>query len=137
MGKAKSRSKERTRRAEENKVEAPAEKSGAKELTPVEVKISREPVNTAKVRENIKNMVWNAAEAIAIGLIGAAASGELAPTRYLFEAAGLYPVNEETKGNPQEDSLAYTLLKHLGLPTEPVTWGQESPPEDMTIKENG
>ena len=34
--------------------------------------------------------------------------------------SGLYPPTPATEGKPAEDSLAHTLLKHLGLPTEPV-----------------
>jgi len=84
-----------------------------------EEKISKKPVDMAMVRENIKKMVANSAEAIVVVLIEAARNGELAPARYLFEAAGLHPAEEES--NPlEEDSLAYSLLKQLGLPTEPL-----------------
>jgi len=81
--------------------------------------ISRKPADMVLVRENIRNMVWNSAETIIVGLIAAARKGELAAARYLFEAAGLHPAAE---GNnpPEENSLAYSLLKQLGLPTEPV-----------------
>jgi len=81
--------------------------------------ISKKPADMAMVRENIKNMVINSAETIVVMLIKAARNGELAPARYLFEAAGLHPAVEGSNP-PEEDSLAYSLLKQLGLPTEPV-----------------
>ena len=81
--------------------------------------ISKTPADMAMVRENIKNMVANSAEEIVVVLIEAARNGGLAPAKYLFEAVGLHPAVEES--NPlEEDSLAYSLLKQLGLPTDPV-----------------
>jgi hypothetical protein len=83
--------------------------------------ISKEPVDMARVRKDISNMMGNSATEIAAGMIKAALAGELAPAKYLFEMAGLYPATEETEAtNPQEDSLAHILLKRMGLPIEPV-----------------
>jgi hypothetical protein len=94
----------------------PAEESGEKGKA-----ISNEPVDMARVRKDISNMVGNSATEIAAGMINAALAGELAPAKYLFEMAGLHPVAEKTEAeNPQEDSLAHILLKRMGLPTEPV-----------------
>lgn len=81
--------------------------------------ISTKPVNMKRVRENITNMVGNSAEEVAKALIDAAKKGEVGAARYLFDAVGLYPAGDENE-QPKEDSLAYSLLKQLGLPTEPV-----------------
>jgi hypothetical protein len=95
---------------------APAEESVGKTKA-----ISKEPVEMARVRKDVSNMVRNSATEIAAGMINAALSGELAPAKYLFEMAGLYPASEETQAaNPEEDSLAHILLKRMGLPIEPV-----------------
>ncbi len=83
--------------------------------------ISKEPVDMARVRKDISNMVGNSATEIAAGMIHAALAGELAPAKYLFEMAGLHPATEETEAaDPEEDSLAHILLKRMGLPIEPV-----------------
>ncbi|MFZ1005301.1 MAG: hypothetical protein WAN65_00585 [Candidatus Sulfotelmatobacter sp.] len=83
--------------------------------------ISKEPVDIARVRKDISNMVGDSATEIAAGMIDAALAGELAPAKYLFEMAGLYPAMEKTEAaNPEEESLAHVLLKKMGLPIEPV-----------------
>ena len=79
---------------------------------------TKQAVDGAQARENIKSKVRDSAEKIASGLIKVAEEGQLAPAKYLFEVAGVYPVTEET-GLP-EKSLAYLLLKRLGLPTKPT-----------------
>ncbi|MFZ0199301.1 MAG: hypothetical protein WB523_19300 [Candidatus Sulfotelmatobacter sp.] len=78
-----------------------------------------EPVDFAQVRKNIAALVGSAAEEIARNAMKVAKKGQLAPAKYFFEVAGLYPETAETASEP-EDSLAYTLLKRLGLPTEPL-----------------
>jgi hypothetical protein len=88
----------------------------------VQGKDERTP-DAAQVRENLKRQVRGSAEKIADGLISVAEAGQLAPAKYLFEVAGLYPATEET--GPRENSLAYVLLKRLGLPTEPMTREKE------------
>jgi hypothetical protein len=70
----------------------------------------------------------SAAEAIARRAIEEAKSGQLAPAKNFSEAVGLYPETAETASGP-EDSLAYTLLKRLGLPTEPLI-GEEDTVSD-------
>jgi hypothetical protein len=80
--------------------------------------IMKAPMSLAEVRKVILDLVNTSAPAIALGLVGAAKEGQVAPAKYLFEVCGLFPVGEET-AEKQEDSLAYTLLKRMGLPTEP------------------
>jgi len=60
------------------------------------------------------------AELIAAEVIKVALTGQLATAKYLFEAIGLYPATERTAPTPVVGSLAHTLLKRMGLPTEPV-----------------
>lgn len=104
--------------------------TGKNKATVAEIVISREPVTLTRVRENINNMVGNAAEQIVIQLIHCAGRGEVAPAKYLFELVGLYGATQETEEKPKENSLAYMLLKHLGLPTEPVTEDEDFVAED-------
>jgi hypothetical protein len=73
-----------------------------------------------EARKEISRQVREASIGIVDRLIELAEEGELAPAKYLFEMVGLYPATEETKSKP-ENSLAYTLLKRMGLPTEPLS----------------
>jgi len=76
--------------------------------------------NIVEVRGNIDNLVKASAELIAAEVIKVALTGQLATAKYLFEAIGLYPPTEQTSPPPVIGSLAHTLLKRMGLPTEPV-----------------
>ena len=97
------------------KAKATAKKS-AKSMKKVE-----ENADLAKARKDIAGLVGSEAVNMARAVVDEALKGELAPVKYLFEATGLYPTPaEETESAPQEDSLARTLLRRLGMPEEPV-----------------
>jgi hypothetical protein len=81
--------------------------------------------DVVEVRENINELVMESAVAIANIVIEAAKTGQLASARYLFEAAGIYPVTEQTAIRPIETSLAHTLLTRMGLPLDPVICSEE------------
>jgi hypothetical protein len=91
----------------------------------------KKAVDMVRVRENINNLVGSSAKAIATKVIEVAKTGQLASAKYLFEAVGLYPATEETKAKPPEDSLAFTLLRRMGLPTEPVICDDEVLPSPV------
>jgi hypothetical protein len=97
----------------------------------------KKPVDMVRVRENINNLVGSSAKAIAIKVIEVAKTGQLASAKYLFEAVGLYPATEETKAKPPEDSLAFTLLRRMGLPTEPVICDDEVFPSPVATDFRG
>jgi hypothetical protein len=87
-----------------------------------------------QVRANINELVKDSAEDIATEVIKVAKTGQLAPAKYLFEAAGIYPPTEQSAANPIERSLAHTLLTRMGLPLDPVICDEEpasplSPPD--------
>jgi hypothetical protein len=86
---------------------------------------SKKPVDLAEVRKDITNMVATEGLGMAVAVAAEALRGELAPMKYLFEVSGLYPAAPGTESKSAETSLAHTLLRRLGLPTEPVV-----PPED-------
>jgi hypothetical protein len=74
----------------------------------------KKPMDTAKVREEIEQLVKAEAPKIAGAVIDHAALGELAPTRYLFEMAGIFPKPAEgEQATVEEDCLAKTLLARL------------------------
>jgi hypothetical protein len=107
----------------EGKTEQSVEKSG---------KRPKKPADIVQVRESITNMVTNSAKAIAKQVIEDAKSGQLASVKYLFEVAGLYPLTEETAAALPEHSLAHTLLRRMGLPTEPVIRDEDQVPAALT-----
>ena len=88
--------------------------------------------DVVEVRESINELVMDSAVAIAVGVIEVAKTGQLAPAKYLFEAAGIYPVSEQTAMRPIEASLAHTLLTRMGLPLEPVIYGEDPEPVQLT-----
>jgi len=81
------------------------------------------------VRSNIAILVADSAEVIVAKVIEAAKSGQLAPAKYLFEAVGLYPPIEETE-EPEDESLAFTLLQRMGVTAKPINY-EEDPPEGL------
>ncbi len=115
--KDKSGEKSKRRSAKETEV-SQAEKTG----TPP----TKEPKDFEEVRKNVATLVRISANDIATAFVEAAKKGQVAPAKYLFEAVGLYPPTAETLSKP-ENSLAYTLLKRMGLPTEPVICEEDLP----------
>lgn len=90
---------------------------------------TKKPVDLAQVRGDIANLVGDSAADIAIEVIKVAKTGQLAQVKYLFEVAGLYPATEGTAATqPQEGSLAHTLLRRMGLPLEPVIRDEDVEP---------
>jgi hypothetical protein len=106
----------------QGKGKAAAKKSGGS------VKRSKKSKDVVQVRENINDLVKDSAEDIATEVIKVAKTGQLASAKYLFEAVGLYPPTEETRPTVKEDSLAHTLLRRMGLPTEPLSEEEPEPP---------
>jgi hypothetical protein len=118
--KAKGKSKETT-------TAKPRKEAAAKEVAAAK----KEGTDVVELRESINELVKESAKAIAIGVIEVAKSGQLAPAKYLFEAAGIYPVMEQTAMRPIETSLAHTLLTRMGLPLEPVICDEDPFPAGL------
>jgi hypothetical protein len=91
-----------------------------------------------EIRENISELVKDSAEEIATSVIEVATrTGQLASAKYLFEAVGLYPATEQTVATPVAGSLAHTLLRRMGLPTEPVICDEDETATVVTINAKG
>lgn len=103
-------------------------KGTAKKSSKRRTQRTKKPADMVQVRENINSLVRLAARDIAREVIKVAKTGQLASARYLFEAVGLYPPTEETLKKPLEDSLAHTLLRRMGLPTEPLIFEEDAGP---------
>jgi hypothetical protein len=84
------------------------------------------PADFVEARNNIATLVRMSVNEIAVQFIELAKDGEVGPAKYLFEVCGLYPATAETSAKP-ENSLAYALLKRLGLPTDPMVCQEDVP----------
>ena len=86
-------------------------------------------VNPEDARRKITNIVGNAASAITKAVVVEARKGQLAMAKYLFEAAGIYPLSTEgITDKPEEDSFAQRLVRTLGLPEGPLPGGENNDP---------
>jgi len=89
------------------------------------VREEQSPVDLGAVRQQITNLIAKNAVEMVETTIEQAAKGHYQAMKYLFEIVGLYPATTPEE-NPEEESLAAILLRHLRLPVEP------SPPEGVT-----
>jgi hypothetical protein len=75
-------------------------------------------VDLGIVREQITNRVGNRAVEMVETTMDEVDKGHYLAMKYLFEMVGLCPATSPDEA-PEEDSLAKTLLRRLGLPEEP------------------
>jgi len=111
-------------------------KSKGKTSKPAKKKTSRKPkkpVDLAEVRKDITNIVGSEAAHLAQAVVQEGRKGQLAPVKYLFEVAGLYPAPEANQAKPEEASLAKTLLHRLGIPDNPVIKQDDEPPLKLDL----
>jgi hypothetical protein len=90
----------------------------------------KKQLDAAQVREEIAGMVKAGAKQIAEAVMGQAIiNGELAPAKYLFEVASIYPPSTDgSQSLKEEDSLAKTLMDRLNLPDEPIARDEDGEP---------
>ncbi len=80
-------------------------------------KKSLKEVDLGVVRRQITNMVGNGALKMVQTTIGEVNKGHYLAMKYLFEMVGLCPATTPEEAQ-QDDSLARTLLRRLGLPED-------------------
>lgn len=98
-----------------------AAKKVAKKKTASKGKSAKPELNPLAVRKDISKMVEAHAEEIAQAVIGECVKGQLAPVKYLFEVANIFPPSTDgSQTSADEESLAGTLLDRLGIPRHPV-----------------
>ena len=96
-------------------------------------KVASKDLNPSEVRKDIAAKVEALANELADAVIEEGRKGQLAPVKYLFEMAHIYPeVLEELKLG-EDESLAATLLNKLGIPTDPVIHDMYEKGEDIVI----
>jgi hypothetical protein len=86
--------------------------------------------NPGEVRNDIAKIVESGAKKIAKAVMSQALTGQLAPAKFLFEVAKIYPeVTDGSQASVEEDCLAKTLLHRLNLPEEPIGRDEEDETE--------
>ncbi len=87
-------------------------------------------LNVAEVRKDLESVVIEAAHQIAVAVTEEAKKGQLAPAKYLLEAAGIYPPSAEgdASRDAYEESLAETLMHRLNIPVKPFDPHEDDEP---------
>jgi hypothetical protein len=97
---------------------------------------SRKERNPAAVRNDIAKIVESGAKKITKAVMEQAMHGQLAPAKFLFEMASIYPSSTDGSfSTTDEDCLAQTLMRSLGLPDTPIARDEEDPPETPILAE--
>lgn len=95
----------------------------------------KKQTNPAEVRNDIAKIVKSGAKKITKAVMDQAMTGQLAPAKYLFEVAGVYPpITDGSQATSEEECFAKTLLDRLDIPDEPVSHDDE---DDAAAKTNG
>jgi hypothetical protein len=90
---------------------------------------TKKQANAAEVRNDIAKIVQSGAKKITKAVMDQAMTGQLAPAKYLFEVAGVYPPSTDgSHATEDEDCFAKTLLDRLNLPDTPVGRDEEDQP---------
>jgi hypothetical protein len=90
---------------------------------------TKTPANPAEVRKDIAKMVKSGARKITKAVMEQAMTGQLAPAKFLFEVAAIYPASTDgSQATTDEDCLAKTLLDRLDIPDRPVGRDEEDEP---------
>jgi hypothetical protein len=83
-------------------------------------------VDLVEVRKKISEVVGPLAPQIIQAIVDEAMKGQLAHAKYALESGGIFPAAESDPMHPEEDSLAMTLLKRMGLKEQSVAGAEES-----------
>ena len=106
-----------------------AKKAAKKKSSPIRTKTR----NPAGVRNDIAKIVESGAKKIAKAVMEQAMAGQLAPAKFLFEMAEIFPLSTDgSHATENEDSLARTLLNRLDIPDEPIARDEEEAPKAAT-----
>jgi hypothetical protein len=94
----------------------------------------KKELNPAEVRKDISMLVEVDAKEMAQAVIVEGKKGQLAPVKYLFEMAHIFPpASDEGQATTHEDSLAQTLLQRLNLPDTPMVADQDDADDGDTM----
>ena len=96
-----------------------------------ENKTDGKTLGLSELREQIETLVKCRAVSMVQTTIDEAGKGHFPAMKYLFEMIGLYP--GPVAESQEQDSLAKTLLRHLGLPENPISQDFMSKVPDVNI----
>jgi len=89
---------------------------------------TKKQVDPVEVRKDIAKIVGSGAKKVAKAVMEEAMKGQLAPAKYMFEVAGVYPpVTDGEQATQEEDCLAKTLLERLNIPKKPAAEEDDEP----------
>lgn len=95
---------------------------------------SKKERNPAAVRNDIAKMVESGAKKITQAVMTQAMNGQVAPAKFLFEMASIFPpITDGSQASAEEESLAATLLRRLDMPDEPVMRDEEDAPVKSVV----
>jgi hypothetical protein len=78
------------------------------------------------VRNDIAKIVKSGAKKITKAVMDQAMTGQLAPAKYLFEMAAIYPPSTDgSESSKEEECFAKTLMDRLNLPDKPIALDEE------------
>ena len=87
---------------------------------------AKKQANPAEVRNDIAKIVKSGAKKITKAVMDQAMTGQLAPAKYLFEMAAIYPPSTDgSETTKDEDCFAKTLMDRLNLPDKPIALDEE------------
>jgi hypothetical protein len=93
---------------------------------------TKKQANPDEVRKDIAKIVKSGAKRITKAVMEQAMTGQLAPAKFLFEMAAIYPPSTDGSETTQdEDCFAKSLMDRLGLPDKPIALDEE---EDEGVK---
>lgn len=99
----------------------PAAKKAAKKPSARSGASKKKQANSAEVRKDIAKIVKSGAKKITKAVMEQAMTGQLAPAKYLFEVAAIYPPSTDgSEASTDDESFAQTLLKRLDIPDKPI-----------------
>lgn len=111
-----------------------AKKTAKKQSSPK----TKKERNPAAVRNDIAKIVESSAREITKAVVSQAKTGQLAPAKYLFEMASIYPaLTDGSFSTAHEESLAETLMRRLDLPDKPIAKDDEDEPRAARAAEQG
>lgn len=91
---------------------------------------TKKAVDPAEVRKDIAKIIGLGAKKMTEAVMEEAMKGQVAPTKFLLEVAGVYPpAIDGEQATQEEDCLAKTLLERLNIPKKPAPEEDEEPAE--------
>jgi len=91
--------------------------------------------NPTEVRKDISRIVQTGAKKIAKAVMEQAMTGQLAPAKFLFEVAGVYPpLTDGSQPSSEEECFAQTLLRRLDIPEKPVNLDEDEEAPMATVE---